>query len=82
MSARALAGLNHPNIPTIYDVGTHEGTPYVVSELLEGETMRELVSHRSPTERQIFCFAVQIARGLLRVVYLKHNDDVLVDRLN
>ncbi len=62
--ARALAALNHPNILTIHDVGTHEGTRYVVSELLEGETLRELVFRRSPTERQILAFAVQIARGL------------------
>src|SRR4030042_3432742 len=47
--ARAVAALNHPNILTVFDVGTHEGLPYVVTELLEGETLRELVSHRAPT---------------------------------
>ena len=40
--ARAVAALNHPNILTVYDVGTHEGVPYVVTELLQGETLREL----------------------------------------
>ncbi len=40
--ARAVAALNHPNILTVHDVGTHEGTPYVVTELLDGETLREL----------------------------------------
>jgi len=39
--ARAAGVLNHPNILAIYDVGTHDGSPYVVSELLEGETLRE-----------------------------------------
>src|SRR5499427_7798124 len=39
--ARAASLLNHPNITAIYDVGTHEGSPYLVSELLEGETLRE-----------------------------------------
>src|SRR6516225_9632623 len=38
--ARAASLLNHPNITAIYDVGTHEGSPYLVSELLEGETLR------------------------------------------
>src|SRR5215470_17491603 len=38
--AQAASALNHPNILTIHDVGTHEGSPYVVSELLEGETLR------------------------------------------
>lgn len=38
--AQAAGSLNHPNILAIYDVGTHDGNPYVVSELLEGETLR------------------------------------------
>src|SRR6516164_6612434 len=39
--ACAAGALNHPNILSIYDVGTHDGTPYVVSELLEGDTLRQ-----------------------------------------
>src|SRR2546423_8863495 len=39
--ARAAAALNHPNILAVHDIGTDAGRPYVVSELLEGETMRE-----------------------------------------
>src|SRR5215472_10121163 len=38
--ARAAAALNHPNILVVYDVGTENGAPYIVSELLEGETLR------------------------------------------
>jgi WD40 repeat protein len=62
--ARAVAALNHPNVLTIFDVGTHEGVPHVVTELLQGETLRELVSRRSPTQRQVLSFAVQVAQGL------------------
>ncbi len=62
--ARAVAALNHPNILTVFDVGTHDGAPYVVTELLEGETLRAFVARHSPTSRQILSFAVQAARGL------------------
>jgi WD40 repeat protein len=62
--ARAVAALSHPNILTVFDVGTHEGVPYVVTELLEGETLRELVSHRAPTQRQVLFFLSQAAHGL------------------
>src|SRR4030042_1828406 len=40
--ARAVAALNHPNILTVFDVGTHESVPYVVMELLQGEALREM----------------------------------------
>src|ERR1700681_2783092 len=38
--AQAAGALNHPNITAVYDIGRHEGRPYVVQELLEGETLR------------------------------------------
>jgi serine/threonine protein kinase len=47
VEAQATSTLNHPNILTIFDIGSHEGTPYVVSELLEGATLWRL----RPTER-------------------------------
>jgi serine/threonine protein kinase len=41
--ARAAAALNHPNILAVHQMGTYEGAPYLVSELLEGETLREQI---------------------------------------
>ena len=62
--AKAAGALNHPNILVIYDVGSHEDSPYVVSELLEGETLRQrLQGNRQPIRKSIDC-AIQIARGL------------------
>src|SRR5215210_4033975 len=43
--ARAAGQLNHPNILAVYDAGVHEGTPYLVSELLEGESLRTRLQH-------------------------------------
>jgi len=40
LEARAAGALNHPNILALYDIGTQEGAPYLVSELLSGETLR------------------------------------------
>ncbi len=62
--AQAAGVLNHPNITAVYDIGSHDGAPYVVQELLEGETLRaELASGRLPPRRAID-YATQIARGL------------------
>jgi Tol biopolymer transport system component len=58
--ARAVAALNHPNIVAIYDVGTHDGTPYIVTELVDGEP---LAGSGFPL-RKILNWAVQIANGL------------------
>jgi eukaryotic-like serine/threonine-protein kinase len=62
--ARAVAALNHPNIIAIYDVGTEEGRPYLVTELLEGGTLRTRLSGEPLPVRQAVELAVQIARGL------------------
>ena len=49
--ARAAGALNHPNIVAVYDIGQHDGAPYVVSELLEGETLRERTRRRGRSRR-------------------------------
>jgi serine/threonine protein kinase len=62
--AEATAALNHPNILAVYQLGSFEGSPYLVSELLEGDTLRQ-VMQRGPTPmRKAIDFGVQIARGL------------------
>jgi len=62
--ARAAAALNHPNILAIYDIGDSDGAPYVVSELLEGETLRERLRTGPLSNRKAIDYALQIARGL------------------
>src|ERR1700722_3128808 len=62
--ALATAALNHPNILAVFDIGTHEGAPYVVSELLEGETLRERLRGGSMAVRKTLDYALQIAHGL------------------
>ncbi len=62
--ARAAGALNHPNITAVYDIGTHDGGPYVVSELLEGETLRGRLAGGSLPPRKAIDYALQIARGL------------------
>ena len=62
--ARAAAGLNHPNILSIYDIGEDQGAPYIVSELLEGETLRDRLRIGAISVRKAVDFALQAARGL------------------
>jgi len=62
--AQAASALNHPNILAIYDLGTHKGAPYIVSELLEGETLRSRLSGGAFTPRRAIGHALQIAQGL------------------
>jgi serine/threonine protein kinase len=62
--ARAASALNHPGILTIHDFGEQDGSPYVVAELLEGETLRERLAGGRLPLRKAPDYAAQIARGL------------------
>ena len=62
--ARAAAALNHPNILAVFQMGTFEGAPYLVSELLEGLTLREHVRRGPLPMRKAIDYAIQIAHGL------------------
>jgi len=62
--ASAAGALNHPNVLAVHDVGQHDGAPFVVSELLEGETLREKLRGAPLSQRKAVDYASQIARGL------------------
>jgi eukaryotic-like serine/threonine-protein kinase len=63
--ARAAAALNHPNIVAIYDVGFEGSTPYLVSELLEGVTLRQRLNDGAISVRHAADYALQVASGLI-----------------
>jgi tetratricopeptide (TPR) repeat protein/TolB-like protein len=62
--SRAAGALNHPNIMAVYDVGNHEGLPFIVTELLEGENLRQRIDGGDLTVRKAVRLAAQIADGL------------------
>src|SRR5213594_1066775 len=62
--ACAAGALNHPNILIVHDIGTHDGSPYVVSELLEGETLRQRMGGTAQPQRKAIDYSLQIAHGL------------------
>jgi hypothetical protein len=62
--ARAVAALSHPNILSIHDIGTHEGAPYLVSECLEGQSLRQELSGGALPLRRAVEYGTEIAQGL------------------
>lgn len=62
--ARAASALSHPNVATVFDVGTHEGSPYLVMELLDGHTMRRYVGDREIHDEKKLTWLLDVARAL------------------
>ncbi|MGC4091707.1 MAG: protein kinase [Polyangiaceae bacterium] len=62
--ARAVAALNHPNVVTVHDVGERDGVPYLVTEYLEGESLRARMSRAPMSRSEALDVALQICRGL------------------
>ncbi len=64
LEAQAAAALNHPNIVSIFHVGHYAGSPYIVTELLQGESLREQLQHGPVRAQQVLEWAIDLARGL------------------
>jgi eukaryotic-like serine/threonine-protein kinase len=64
--ARSVATLNHPNILAVHDIGTHDSAPYMVCELLEGETLRERLLGGAGSSKKAIELATHIAQGWLQ----------------
>lgn len=64
LEAHSTAALNHPNVLAVYDIGQWDGSPYIVSELLDGESLREILYAGPVPVRKAIDYAQQIARGL------------------
>ncbi|HSD89251.1 MAG TPA: protein kinase [Kofleriaceae bacterium] len=62
--ARMIGGLNHPNLLTLYDIGEHDGTPFLVTELLEGESLSERLARGRLRIREAIQIGAEVARGL------------------
>lgn len=62
--ARAVSALNHPNIRTIFDIGDHNGDPYMVMELLDGETLRDSIDRGPMPVAEVLAYGIEVAEAL------------------
>src|SRR5215468_8428399 len=62
--AEAASALNHPNICTIHDIGEHDGRPFIVMELLEGQTLKHHIAEKSLEVGDVAAFGMQVAEAL------------------
>jgi Tol biopolymer transport system component len=62
--AQAASALNHPNIVTVYDVGIHDDTPFIVSEVIEGSSIRDMLGRAPLSVGDVLDLGMQMADGL------------------
>src|SRR5512133_3932558 len=74
--ARAASALNHPNILSVYDTGDHEGIVFIVSELIDGETLRDRLKRGAPSQNRLVEIARQVADALAaaHAAHIVHRD--------
>jgi serine/threonine protein kinase len=62
--AQAISTLNHPNVCTVYDIGEHQGQPFLVMELMEGQTLKELIAERPLSNDQLLAIMIPVLEAL------------------
>src|SRR3989441_1326149 len=70
--ARAAAALNHPNICVIYEIGRHEGDPFIAMELLEGRTLKELIAERPRNQPLSLDTVIELAVQMVDALCAAH----------